>query len=490
MAISTIKFIGLALRDALCSAWDFFIYFIKGKDSGNDWYSVLHDVWATLFEKLGLSDWAEDEKMFAAARREKNQKYNSEHKPSFGFKPDTLAAMDDMGKSFSDALTVALNTLAGTDAGKLYDNAYSVALDKLLITIQTMEEAANKNEEELKKVLEELKKDRLAAAKENAGMAAKGFSDSGSLISKILGDADSGRIRKIRDTMNSLNVQFEASNNQIERLSEQLKSAKTATEIESIFDSINEQIERIGELTAGARGLEEGAARAKKAFDLLQGSLQAIGEAGQVIEMIMSSNVIGLIVVFLSKLAGVFSNLSGAAAAASNIITFLFDIITEIIQELTPFLDMLFRPLLEIVAAVGRIIGQLLNLLVPVLGLLTGVAQQFNLLTPILNTVAILLAIVTDCFGLLWNAVSWLIKNLTFGLVNMGRMQTDNYQKMVDSINAEQNYDSYKNNSTSYTVSGDLYIYIYYEHSYVNGDARDIALNLRDEIRAAEREGY
>jgi hypothetical protein len=33
-------------------------------------------------------------------------------------------------------------------------------------------------------------------------------------------------------------------------------------------------------------------------------------------------------------------------------------------------------------------------------------------------------------------------------------------------------------------------INIYYEHSYVNGDAREIAIQLRNEIRMAEAAGY
>jgi hypothetical protein len=39
-------------------------------------------------------------------------------------------------------------------------------------------------------------------------------------------------------------------------------------------------------------------------------------------------------------------------------------------------------------------------------------------------------------------------------------------------------------------VAGDMYIDIHFSHSYVNGDAREIAKMLRDEIRLIEAQGY
>ena len=44
--------------------------------------------------------------------------------------------------------------------------------------------------------------------------------------------------------------------------------------------------------------------------------------------------------------------------------------------------------------------------------------------------------------------------------------------------------------SASYTAARDIYVTINFNQSYVNGDAREIALNLRNEIRTAEALGY
>jgi hypothetical protein len=44
--------------------------------------------------------------------------------------------------------------------------------------------------------------------------------------------------------------------------------------------------------------------------------------------------------------------------------------------------------------------------------------------------------------------------------------------------------------SASYTAARDVVINIYFNHSFVNGDAESIAVMLRDEILLAEAKGY
>jgi hypothetical protein len=39
-------------------------------------------------------------------------------------------------------------------------------------------------------------------------------------------------------------------------------------------------------------------------------------------------------------------------------------------------------------------------------------------------------------------------------------------------------------------VAGDMFININFSHSYVNGDSREIAIMLRNEIRLIEAQGY
>ena len=79
----------------------------------------------------------------------------------------------------------------------------------------------------------------------------------------------------------------------------------------------------------------------------------------------------------------------------------------------------------------------------------------------------------------------------------------DDYNKGISDIwNGGGNTDSdnaYLNNaisqsasnvtgaSASYTAARDIYVTINYEHSYVNGDAREIALSIYDELKDCKK---
>jgi hypothetical protein len=184
---------------------------------------------------------------------------------------------------------------------------------------------------------------------------------------------------------------------------------------------------------------------------------------------------------------------TGSVGAFLNIFTVFFDIVWEIITELGPAIDTILRPVLSVVEALGRVLGSLLNIIMPIVSILLELAGFEIILKAvafILNIIATAFAWVADAIGHVYNFISKFVNKVTFGLVDMGTMATDNFNKMRESIEVERNYDEYQNNSSSSTVQGDMYINIYYNHSYVNGDAREIALNIRDEIRFAESAGY
>jgi hypothetical protein len=53
------------------------------------------------------------------------------------------------------------------------------------------------------------------------------------------------------------------------------------------------------------------------------------------------------------------------------------------------------------------------------------------------------------------------------------------------------NTDAYGSSGTaSYTAAKDIIVNISFTNSYVNGDAREISIMLRNEIKAAEALGY
>jgi hypothetical protein len=290
--------------------------------------------------------------------------------------------------------------------------------------------------------------------------------------------------------MKFLNEQFEISTRNIDKLSESLKAAKTVDEVDALFNSIKQNIVNIGSFTSSMNSLEQDAIKAKNAFDLMEGSLKSLGQLGEVVEAIINKNWIGMLISLIARLASSFSNISENAAAAQNILDVLFDVIEAILDDMGESLDSIFKPLLDITKALGQFIGSILRLLINIITPLANLINNFNFLIPIINIVSLLIAGLTDILGFLFNFISDIIRTITFDLIDLGKMQTNNLEKVLDSISQENSYSDYQSNSTNYHVSGDLKINIYYEHSFVNGDSREIALALRDEIRLAESNGY
>jgi phage-related protein len=264
-----------------------------------------------------------------------------------------------------------------------------------------------------------------------------------------------------------------------------------------LWDKISHPIETlkgIGEKVGAALGnIGEAMGGAGELLGQVLGNIvNLFGDASAAINAIFTGNPLGLIINLISRLFETFAKISGPFAAFMNIFDVFFDVIEEICSALGPALDAIFMPILDIVRQLAIIFGMFLNALSPILSLVGLVASAIKLLSPILYGIAYVFAAVADGFATVYNAVSSIVKGLTFGWVNMGHKDTDNREKLEKSWNAEMNYDRYQNsnNSTSYNVSGDMYININFSHSFVNGDTREIALMLRDEIRLVEGAGY
>jgi hypothetical protein len=409
--------------------------------------------------------------------------------PGFNLSEDTKKAFSDLSSELKKTFTVALDTLADTDVSTEYKKTYDEALAKIEETIRRMEEPPAEPDPkpiDLNKIIKEYQKTLNA----NLSPANKGFSDANSSINNILGSATGEAADAIREKMKALNERFQESTKTIDGLFDTLKDAKSAEEVESAFKAINSEIGNINNLAGSMNSLKSAAGKAKTSFDLLQGVLSSIGELGAVIEAAMSSNWIGVIIMLIGKLASAFSSLSSNAAAAQNILTFFVDTIAEVMQNMGPALDAIFKPFLDIFAALGRVIGSLLNIVLPIVGIITQFTSLLNIFVPILNAIALGFAFVADCVAKFWNVIVDLVEKITFSFVKLGKMDANNFDRMMESITMEQDYGKYQNNSTSYTVAGDMYININFSQSYVNGDARQIAIMLRDEIRSAEKAGY
>jgi hypothetical protein len=184
-------------------------------------------------------------------------------------------------------------------------------------------------------------------------------------------------------------------------------------------------------------------------------------------------------------------------------------------MQLTHVLEpifMLVSSLLTVFEVLAPVIGQLLQMItslidiaiMPFMGIIQLLSALFiqiynYVLRPIFwaiqNFVAVIYNGIATVFNGLADAVNWIPG------VNIRRMSKMDFQDFDDMYISEnsletqlsENGGQYSNpgasSNASYTAARDIYVTISYNNSYVNGDAREIALNLRQEIRAAEALG-
>lgn len=281
---------------------------------------------------------------------------------------------------------------------------------------------------------------------------------------------------------------------------------------------------------------------------------QGLAVATQAADAAFKASIIGLIIALVVKLCSALREVSPAMNDLMNGIDIIMKTIAEIIGPiieniLKPFADGL-RPIGLIIGQIlipalavfnesftplNTALTEILNIIAPIITALqpaiTAISKLLAMLTP-MNIVLKLLAAVLKIFG---DAIMFIYNKILVPVVNfllkiicaVGNFFIRMYNGIIGVLNSisifgwhpfnfstksEMNYDPMKlsqspNNSSengngrrsgntnmggsaSYTAAKDIYINIYYNHSYVNGDARQIALSIRDEIKSAERLGY
>lgn len=178
-------------------------------------------------------------------------------------------------------------------------------------------------------------------------------------------------------------------------------------------------------------------------------------------------------------------------------------IFTGIVETLDPIVSSLLQPLNNMLKILGQFIGQIiipvLQMLAPVIDVITkAFTWLYNkVLLPVGNDIISLFNVVFNAMAAVANGFIWLYnaivpKSKEKNYVSYRSLDTGHMSELSDS--AVANYGSTGTSSTgggaSYTAARDITVNIYYNHSFVNGDAREIAVNLRDEIRLAEALGY
>lgn len=267
----------------------------------------------------------------------------------------------------------------------------------------------------------------------------------------------------------------------------------------------------------------------------------------------LKSSIIGLIIELIVKLCNIMTEKSSVFSEFMNGITSILSVVADILlpimeEIIKPFcntfktvgtiIGALLRPLLEIVSQVLTPIANLLNIIIrviaPILNMFMKLGSVLNKLNPIMDLFTAALSILGEVIKFLYNKILVPVINFILLLISgIGNFFIAMYNGIISVLNSISifgwhpfdfdskgyiNYDSIKlseisdsdsddydydndtdstndstssgSSSASYTAAKDTYVNIYFNNSYVNGDAREIAIMLNKEIQSAEKLGY
>jgi hypothetical protein len=244
---------------------------------------------------------------------------------------------------------------------------------------------------------------------------------------------------------------------------------------------------------------ESGKGKPQKGFiDQLLAALKS----GTSVSSVLPQGIGGGIGEIFGSLAGSLGPLATSFGMLTQIMNPLQTIFTAMFEVLAPVIEGILAPVLGCLKIIGSFLG---NLLKPVLQMLepiiTALSEVFvwlynSVLVPVGNGIMTVFEAVGNFLRSVINAIIGVI-NTVFGWagVNIDEMGEVHLTKF-DSINTADlasagasSTSSGSSSSASYTAASDVYINITYDRSFVNGDAREIALALRKEMKAAEALG-
>ena len=272
---------------------------------------------------------------------------------------------------------------------------------------------------------------------------------------------------------------------------------------------------------------------------LIKGSGQIGNYVTAAIQGASSGGAYGAILAVISQLLSdimkIVSENSERFQVFQNFVTLILE---SLISEIIPIFDEFVTPFLESFSSVKEILSSVVYLLGSIIGIFTEIfkvsTRNLNItastvsgifkiiggifqiirgfiqfLQPIMNVLSYVTKVIaTAIYTVEWvivNGINMVIRALNqIPFVDISEISGfDDYDKAVSDIwsgggNTDED-NAYLNaaiaqsasgitgSSASYTAARDIYVTISYEHSYINGDAREIAINLYNELKDCKK---
>jgi phage-related protein len=204
------------------------------------------------------------------------------------------------------------------------------------------------------------------------------------------------------------------------------------------------------------------------------------------------------------------------AILSGNWLTFIIGLIVQLLQAVMENSDTVkaffdgFSSMIGVFAK--KIAPMLAQILEPLLGLFESLGVVLDVVALIVKALTPILTLLAKAINAVFKAVAYVIGGIVNGIIGIIRGVIRVINKLpgvhiskpdyIDLTGSDYTIDTSASSSTasatsstasasaSYTAARDIYMNVYYQNSYVNGDARAIALSIREEIRRAEQLGY
>lgn len=370
------------------------------------------------------------------------------------------------------------------------------------------------------------------------------FNAGGEVIAEKVSELDFSSNASASATVNFDTAQVE---NGISRLSSALNQLggvfNTAGSIINAFAERASSLQTAkAKFLEATKGVEEGTQAMAQAH-------QGLAAATQAADAAFKASIIGLIITLIVKLCTALAEVSPAMNELMNGIETIMSTIAEIIGPmieniLRPFADglqsigqiignllmpilsvlnELFTPIFTALTKILKIVAQVISALQPIITLvvtlltkisplnlilkllakvldLFGTAIKFlynKILVPVVNFLLKIITSIGNFFIRMYNGVVGVLNSISiFGWhpfdfsykseLDYGSMKLEEIKDEENSSSVDTNPDNVTGGSASYSAQRDVYVNIYFNSSYVNGDAESIAISLAREIKRAE----
>jgi phage-related protein len=314
---------------------------------------------------------------------------------------------------------------------------------------------------------------------------------------------------------------------------------KNRTVVETLTETAEEVIEAIEENTKSNWEKIKDAVKEKMSgtIDTIKAGAEGFASGGIV------GGVMGIITSLIGPILDMLSNIENVGKVMNAFTT----ILERMFAVLEPILNELFAPFVVILEQIGEILGTILapflrlislvltpilnlvitflDILSPIIGVFAELLAQLTFLEPIMKIVSIafelfgtvlafvynkimvpIINFVITIIGFLVNAIAGAV-NFIIDLLNhipgvdisrVKGMDTEaaKLQEISATSSGNTDYSQAARNSAaasgtgSYTAAKDIKVNIYFNHSFVNGYAREIALMIENELESAHALGY